>query len=279
MLPFEGVELPPRLSLLTRVHRRLARRRPAPHHPCGARTRRQRRETPWLRPPALGYVDGMPAVAIVDIDGTLVDTNYQHTIAWQRALASHGYVVPAWRVHHAIGMGGDQLVGHLVGDEADRSRGAAIRDAEQAAYQDLIGEVRPLPGARPLLIALRERGLVVVLASSAKEEEVDHYLDLLDARELAHHWTTSADVERTKPEPDLIRAALDRAGVNDAVMVGDTVWDVRAAARVDVPTIALLSGGSGEAELRAAGAAAVYDDAAALLAALDRSILTGVRAE
>ncbi|MBJ7520434.1 MAG: HAD family hydrolase [Solirubrobacteraceae bacterium] len=212
----------------------------------------------------------MPA-AIVDIDGTLIDTNYQHTLAWQRAFSAHGHEVPAWRVHRAIGMGGDQLVGHLIGAEHDARDGDAIRDDEAAAYARLIDEVRPLPGARDLLVALRDRDLTVVLASSAKADEVDHYLDLLDARDVVHAWTTSADVERTKPEPDLVDAALEQAGTRDAVMVGDTVWDVRAAARAGIPTITLLSGGFGEDELRAAGAAAVHDDPAALLEVLDRS--------
>jgi HAD superfamily hydrolase (TIGR01509 family) len=115
-----------------------------------------------------------------------------------------------------------------------------------------------LDGARELIEDLRAGGRKVVLASSAKEQEVDHYLDLLDARELVDGWTTSADVENTKPEPDLVHAALDQLGGGDAVMVGDTPWDVEAAEKAGVPTVAVLTGGFSEQELREAGAAAVF---------------------
>ena len=152
------------------------------------------------------------SVAIVDIDGTLVDTNYHHAIAWYRAFRAHGFVVQLWRIHRHIGMGGDQLVASLIGEEADAEHGDGIRDAEKQAYMALIDEVAPLEGARELLLDLKERGHTVVLASSAKADEVEHYLDLLVARELADDWTTSADVEQTKPKPDLLLAALEKAG-------------------------------------------------------------------
>src|SRR5215204_6407095 len=130
--------------------------------------------------------------------------------------------------------------------------------AEKELYMELIDEVEPLEGARDLIVVLKERGAAVVLASSAKEDEVDHYLDLLDARELADGWTTSADVEATKPEPDLVKAAMEKAGTDDAVMVGDTTWDCEAAKRAGIETIAVLTGGFSEAELRDAGAVAVF---------------------
>src|SRR5947207_12783861 len=126
----------------------------------------------------------MARAAIVDIDGTLVDTNYQHSLAWQRALRRHGVVVPAWRIHRHIGMGGDQLVAAVAGEAVERSCGDAVRDAESEIYVEMIDEVAPLAGARELIEALGERFDSVVLASSAKQEEVDHYLDLLDAREI-----------------------------------------------------------------------------------------------
>ena len=208
----------------------------------------------------------MAISAILDIDGTLVDTNYHHTLAWQRALADHGVTVPAWSIHRHIGMGGDQIVAAVAGDEAEERIGDAARESEGEHYQRMIGEVKPLPGARDLLVALKERGHSVVLASSAKAEEVDHYLDLLDARELADDWTTSADVEATKPEPDLVMAALDKAGDNGgAVLLGDSVWDCRAAGRAGIPTVGLLTGGFSERELRDAGALDVYESAAELL--------------
>jgi HAD superfamily hydrolase (TIGR01549 family) len=197
-------------------------------------------------------------VAIIDIDGTLVDTNYHHAIAWHRAFRAHGYTVQLWQIHRHIGMGGDQLVASLIGDEADKAHGESIRDAEKQAYMGLIGEVAPLEGARELLVALRERDHTVVLASSAKPDEVEHYLDLLVARELASDWTTSGDVEKTKPQPDLVVAAMEKAGGDDAVMIGDSVWDCEAAKRAKVPSIGVLTGGFSVEELKDAGAAAVF---------------------
>jgi HAD superfamily hydrolase (TIGR01509 family) len=202
--------------------------------------------------------------AILDIDGTLVDTNYQHAIAWYRAFRQHGKTLPVWRIHRHIGMGGDQLVAALAGEDWDEEHGDDVRTAEKALYLALIEEVEPLAGARGLIEDLKERGHSVVLASSAKANEVDHYLDLLDARELADGWTTSADVEATKPEPDLVRAAIDKAGADEAVMVGDTTWDVEAAKRAGIETIAVLTGGFSAAELREAGAAWTFESIQAL---------------
>jgi HAD superfamily hydrolase (TIGR01549 family) len=196
--------------------------------------------------------------AILDIDGTLVDSNYQHAIAWYRALRQHGHVLPIWRIHRHIGMGGDQLVASLCGDDVEEQQGDDIRDAEKALYMALIDEVEPLAGARELIVDLQRMGRRVVLASSAKPDEVEHYLDLLDARGLADAWTTAGDVESTKPEPDLVHAALERAGTDSAVMVGDSTWDCEAAQRGGVQTIAVLTGGFSEQELRHAGAVAVF---------------------
>ena len=211
----------------------------------------------------------MAAAAILDIDGTLVDTNYQHAIAWSRAFREHDLAPPLWRIHRHIGMGGDQLVAALAGDEAERSAGDAIRDAEARHYAELIDEVRVFDGARELIEELKRRGHVVVLASSAKQEEVEHYLDLLDARDLADEWTTSADVEATKPAPDLISAAMLKARRLSAVMVGDTTWDVTAAMRAEVKTIGVLTGGFSEAELTAAGAVEVFESVDELRLRLD----------
>lgn len=203
--------------------------------------------------------------AILDVDGTLVDTNYHHAIAWHRALHAHGHPVQMWKVHRHIGMGGDQILDALIGEKAAAEQGDAIRDAEAEAYGELIGEVESMEGARELIERLRDKGATVILASSAKEEEVDHYLDLLDARDLVADWTTSADVESTKPDPDLVHAAIEKAGNEDpAVMVGDSVWDVKAARAAGVPTLAVLTGGFSEAELRDAGATQVVESIADL---------------
>ncbi len=215
------------------------------------------------------------AVAILDIDGTLVDTNYQHTLAWYRAFCRHGLTLPLWRIHRHIGMGGDQLVPALAGEDYEAEQGDAVREEETALYGELIGEVRPMKGARELIEELARRGHTVLLASSAKQEEVDHYLDLLDARELADGWTSSADVESTKPEPDLVQAALQKAAADagEAVMIGDTPYDVEAAKRAGVPTLAVLTGGFSEQELREAGAREVYESVVELREDLDGSRL------
>ena len=201
----------------------------------------------------------MAKAAILDVDGTLVDTNYHHALAWYRAFRQSEFVLPIWRIHRAIGMGGDQLVPHLIGEAAAEEHGEAIRTAEKALYLAMIEEVEPLEGARDLIADLKEKGRTVILASSAKANEIEHYLDLLDARDLADDWTTSADVEQTKPAPDLVRAALEKAGTDDGVMVGDTPWDVEAARRAGIDTIAVLTGGFSEDELLEAGAAQVFE--------------------
>ncbi len=211
----------------------------------------------------------MPPAAILDIDGTLVDTNYHHAIAWYRAFRQHELVVPLWRIHRAIGMGSDQLIAHLVGEDKDEELGDSIRAAEGPLYLAFIQEASPLEGARGLIEDLKERGSKVVLASSAKGNELDHYLDLLDARELADDWTSSDDVEQSKPEPDLVNAALEKAGTKEAVMVGDTPWDIEAAKKAGIPTIAVMTGGFGHDELGEAGAEVIFDSIEELRKGLD----------
>ena len=216
-----------------------------------------------------------PITVVLDVDGTLVDTNYQHAIAWHRAFRHHGHAVQVWEIHRHIGMGGDQLVAALIGEEGERSDGEAIREAEGEAYRELIGEVQPMHGSIELLRGLCEDEVTVILASSAKADEVEHYVDLLEARELVAGWTTAADVERTKPHPDLVHVALEKAGDGGpAVMVGDSTWDVKAAEAAGIPTLAVLTGGFSEAELREAGASAVVKAVDALRQ--DRSALTAL---
>lgn len=214
-------------------------------------------------------------IAILDIDGTLVDTNYQHALAWYRAFRRHGIVLPVWRIHRHIGMGGDQVVEALTDEQTERERGDAIRESEGDLYFEMIEEVQPMDGARELIAELRRRGHTVVLASSAKPNEVEHYLDLLDARELADGWTTSGDVEATKPEPDLVKAALERAcgEPEAAVMIGDTPWDVKAARRAGVDTLAVLTGGFAIEELTQSGATAVFQSVVDLCRRLDDTAL------
>jgi phosphoglycolate phosphatase-like HAD superfamily hydrolase len=209
------------------------------------------------------------AAAILDVDGTLVDSNYHHTLAWYRAFRDHDLTPPLWQIHRHIGMGGDQLVGAVAGEEVERARGDSIREAEKRRYAELIDEVRPFEGARELIVALKERGHAVVLASSGHGDDVERYIDLLDARALADSWTTSDDVERTKPAPDLVAVAIRRAETLSAVMVGDSTWDIAAATRAELKTLAVLTGGYSEAELLEAGAVAVFESLVVLCERLD----------
>jgi HAD superfamily hydrolase (TIGR01509 family) len=211
--------------------------------------------------------------AVLDVDGTLVDTNYHHALAWFRAFRAERIVLPVWRLHRHVGMGGDKFVAAVAGDEVEERLGDRLREHWERLFDELIDEVAPLAGARELMKELKRRGHSVVLASSAIEAHLQAFLDKLDARELADSWTTKDDVEASKPDPDLVEAALAKAGTRDAVMIGDTPWDVKAAAKAGIETICVLTGGFGEAELREAGAAAVYESLADLRADLERTAL------
>jgi HAD superfamily hydrolase (TIGR01549 family) len=215
----------------------------------------------------------VPTTALLDVDGTLVDTNYHHAIAWYRAFRRYELTLPVWRIHRHIGMGGDQLVADLCGRRVEDEHGDDIRAAEKELYLELIGEVASLTGATELIHDLKHRGHPVVLASSARADEVEHYLDLLEAREVVDGWTTSADVQATKPEPDLVEVALDKAGGGEAVLVGDSVWDCEAARRAAIETIAVLTGGFSDQELRDAGARFVFESMEELRRALDETPL------
>jgi phosphoglycolate phosphatase-like HAD superfamily hydrolase len=215
----------------------------------------------------------MPKTAILDIDGTLVDTNYHHALAWFRAFKANDVLVSLWRIHRHIGIAGDLFVEAVAGKEVDEAKGESIRDAESELYGELVDDVVLLDGARELIAKLKERGAKVVLASSAKEEELEHYLEMLQMNESLDGWTSSADVETAKPEPDIVYAALEKAGGGDPVMVGDSTWDCEAAARAGVPSIGVLTGGFSETELRDAGATEVYESVAELTSRLADSKL------
>jgi len=216
--------------------------------------------------------------AVVDIDGTLLDSNYHHALAWSRAFAHVGRSVPVWRVHRHLGMGGDRLVAAVAGDEAEAQVGDAVRTRWEQEFDAIIEETRLFGGARSLLEALRGAGLTVVLASSAIPRHAEHALALLDARSRADAWTTAEDAERTKPDPELLDVALEQVGAGRAVMVGDSVWDVAAANERGVPTIGLRSGGFGAAELIEAGAVGVYDDPRDLTEHLQEALAQAARA-
>jgi HAD superfamily hydrolase (TIGR01549 family) len=210
----------------------------------------------------------VPAAAILDLDGTLVDTNYQHALCWYRAFRRFGITIPVWRLHRHVGMGGDKFVAAVAGEDAEDGVGDDVRDAWEEEFDHVIDEVAPLDGAHDLLVALKGRGHEVVLASSSIQKHFDHFVELIDAGKLADGWTTKDDVEASKPEPDLVRAALDKLRTDRAVMVGDTPWDVEAAERAGVETVCLVTGGFSQQELRDAGAAAVYESLGELSATL-----------
>lgn len=217
----------------------------------------------------------MDRIALVDVDGTLVDSNYQHALAWYRAFRRVDLVLPLWRIHRHIGMGGDQLVPALAGDEVERRHGDALRDAWSEEFEPMLAEVAAVAGARELLAALRKDGTRVVLASSGKPAHVDAFLDLVDGRDVAEAWTTSEDVERTKPEPDLLAVALEKIGApgdgaGDVLVIGDSTWDCEAAGRLGARSLAVRTGGFSRSELLDAGAAAVYDTLPELTDALVR---------
>ncbi len=196
---------------------------------------------------------------VFDVDGTLVDTNYHHAIAWFRAFQRYDVTPALWRIHRAIGMGGDQLVEAVAGKEVEDRHGDDLRDAWTEEFDAFLPEVRPLEGAQALLEDVHDRGLRLVLASSGEKKHVEHYLDLINGRELAEAWTTSDDAEQTKPAPDLIETAMAKVEGADAVMIGDSTWDAKAAGRAGLPTYALRTGGFSVEELQEAGARRVYD--------------------
>jgi HAD superfamily hydrolase (TIGR01549 family) len=209
---------------------------------------------------------------LLDLDGTLVDANYQHALAWFRALRSHGIVVPVWRLHRHIGMGGDQLVPAVAGEEVERRLGDELRDAQHEEFLRMRDECEPLEGARELLEELHRRAAAVVLASSASQDDVEHFLGLLDAEDVIDAWTTSDDVENTKPHPDIVHAALEKApAVTRGVMIGDSKWDVEAAANAGLATVCVLTGGWSAQELLTSGAACVFESLLELRERLDET--------
>jgi len=219
--------------------------------------------------------EGPVRAALFDVDGTLVDTNYLHAVTWWEAFAQAGHVVPMAEIHRAIGMGSGLMLDRLLAQDRDMGDDADIRAAHSALYATYRSRLRPLPGAADLLRACKRQGLAVVLASSADEPEFNMLRAVLDAEDAIDAATFSGDVEASKPAPDLVQVALDKAGVpaGEAVFAGDTVWDVQACQKAGVPCIGLLSGGISRDELTSAGAAEVYPGPGDLLASLGESLL------
>ena len=210
--------------------------------------------------------------AVLDIDGTLLDSNYHHTLAWARAFSAVDGTVQLWRIHRHIGMGGDRLVAAVAGDEVEERLGDQIRERWAKEYDSLIDETRLFAGARGLLVRLRRAGLIVALASSSIPRHAKHALELLDADDLADFTTTADDVAESKPDPALVQTVLDGVGTSAACMIGDSTWDVHAATDAGIPTIGLCTGGYGHQELITAGAICVYDDLVHLTSDLDQAL-------
>jgi phosphoglycolate phosphatase-like HAD superfamily hydrolase len=219
-------------------------------------------------PPA----DGKPrrAGVIFDVDGTLLDTNYLHVTAWWEAFRERGHDVACADIHRAIGLSSDDLITRVLG-RPDPS----VSAAHSRYIAPYLGRMRALAGAPDLLRDTARRGLNVVLATSAKDEELDLMLDALGARDALDTVVSSGDVDQAKPHPQIVQKALEESGTDPdrAVMIGDTVWDVLAAQRAGLPCVGLLSGGISEEELRGAGAAETYPDPAALLGKLESSAI------
>lgn len=203
---------------------------------------------------------------LLDVDGTLVDTDYLHTVAWWEAFAQAGHDVPMAPIRRSIGMGSDKLLDALLPKDRDTSADDGIKTAHSALYSVYWTRLRPLPGAARRLRTCHDHGLRVVLASSAQPDELEKLRAVLDADDAIGAATSAGDAESSKPAPDLVQVALKQAqaGPAETIFVGDSVWDVQACQRVGVPCIGVLTGGSSRDELTEAGAVAVYDAAAEL---------------
>ncbi len=216
--------------------------------------------------------DARRPTVLFDVDGTLVDTNYFQAVAWFRAFKQNGHQVAMVDVHRRIGLGSGQLIDELAPDR-DTARDDVLQAAHAEYYAGFYGLMTATKGAQELLRAIRDRGAEVVLATSASPDELAALRNALDVEDALATVTSASDVENAKPEPDILEAALQQTDTDPehAIMVGDTVWDVKAAGKAGLPCIALLTGGIGRDALEEAGAVAVYEDAQALLDGLDDS--------
>jgi len=216
---------------------------------------------------------------LFDVDGTLVDTNYLHTVCWWEALRQYGHDVPMARIHRAVGMGSHRLLAHVLGPDHDPAADADLSAAHRTLYRTEWERLTPLPGARNLIRRCASERLRVVLASSAEAEELSALRRALDVDDAITAATSADDADDSKPEPDILQAAMHAAGLDPdrCVLVGDSVWDVKAALKAGVPCVGLECGGTSAGELRGAGAAEVYPDPAALLDRFDESPLSSHR--
>jgi HAD superfamily hydrolase (TIGR01509 family) len=210
---------------------------------------------------------------LFDVDGTLIDSSYIHTISWWGAFRQHGYDIPMASIHHFVGMGGDRLVDSLLPDDRDKSLDSEVMASHAALYASHWPALRRFDGARELLAQCHAAGLAVALASSARNQDLQVMKSILDADAYIDGATSPNDAEESKPAPDILVAALEAIGVDaaDAVFVGDAVWDMEAAAALGIPAIGVTCGGVSAAELRDAGAVEVFEGPRDLLENLKTS--------
>jgi len=222
----------------------------------------------------------LQGAVLFDIDGTLVDSNYLHIDAWQRAFGEVGIDVETWRIHRSIGMDGSTLVKSL-SDNAPEETQKRLKDLHSRYYREVASLLHPLPGARELLRRVADLGLKVVLATSAPDDELELLRKVLDCDDLVAAVTSSADVDTAKPKPDIIEIALERGGVTAerAVFVGDAIWDAEACSRAKLSCIGVLSGGVSASELHDAGAAQVFENAEKLLANIEQTRIATLAGE
>jgi HAD superfamily hydrolase (TIGR01549 family) len=208
-----------------------------------------------------------PDTVVHDLDGTLVDSVYVHAVAWKAAFREVGIDLPTYRLHRAVGMGGDRLVAAVAGDAAEDAIGDVVRKLHDELFRQRRAEVHALDGAAELLAACRDAGLRQVVASSSKPDDTAALLELVEGSHVIGEVVSGGEAP-SKPAPDLVQIALDRGGSRHAFLVGDAVWDVEAAGRAGIPCVGVLTGGYSEAELREAGAVAVHDTPRGVAAAL-----------
>ena len=215
------------------------------------------------------------AAVLFDVDGTLVDSVYLHTLAWWQAFRQAGYDVPMASIHRSVGMGGDRILARLLPSDRDGNEDSTIMALHAAVFATFWPALRPLDGARELLARCHEGGLAVALASSARRRDLEVLRAAIGADAYIDAATSSADAKESKPAPDILVAALNAVDVpaSDAVYVGDAVWDIYAAGKLDIPAIGLTCGGTSEAELREAGAVEIYASPRVLLQNLGDSAI------
>jgi HAD superfamily hydrolase (TIGR01549 family) len=211
----------------------------------------------------------MSFAVLIDVDGTLVDSTYLHATAWANTLRGFGHDIPTARTHRLIGMQGPRLLAELLGEGRASAIAEQAEDDHSRRFAAVRDQVAPLPGATELLRELHDREIPAVLASSAQEEEIQHYLRLLDAEQLITGYTAASDVERSKPDPEGVRKALEKSGCERGIVLGDSPWDVLAAKGAGLPCAAVRTGGFATAELEESGAAVVCEDMVELCERLD----------